>query len=149
MRAFIFIFLCLFFVNVLVGQNSLRPNTIIVESNFIATLSFSYDRHVPVKEKIGVSFGGDYLMGVGFGHGSHWLAPEAGLLFFGPKHFLETGVMYAFEMGSEGESKENSPGLRFAYRFQSNKGSILRATANIFFDIDPIFVPAFGVGYNF
>lgn len=149
MRILLIFLASLFFANVLFSQNSFRNNSFIVESNFIATLSLSYDRIVPVKEKIAVTFGGDSIMGVGFGYGSHWIAPEAGLLFFGPKHFLETGVMYAFEMGSDGEYTENSPGLRIAYRFQSKKGLILRATANLFFNIDPVFVPAFGAGYSF
>lgn len=149
MRTLIFILGCLFFGNTLTGQNSFPRNSIIVESNFIATLAFSYDRAIPVNEKMAFSFGSDYIMGVGFGYGSHWLAPEAGLLFFGPKHFLETGVMYAFEIDPEGEDAENSPALRVAYRLQGKKGLTLRATANVFFDIDPVFVPAIGLGYVF
>jgi len=60
-----------------------------VESNFIASLSISYDRIVPIGVKTAIMFGGYYIMGVGFGYGSHWLAPEISLLSFGPKHFLE------------------------------------------------------------
>ncbi len=153
MRAFILILVCLFFANVLIGQNNFRQNAIVVESNFILSLSFSYDRVVPVGEKMAITLGSDYLMGVGFGYGSHWLAPEAGLIFFGPTHFLETGVMYAFQIGADGsadeEDSENSPGLRLAYRYQTKKGLTLRATANFFFNIDPVFIPALGVGYSF
>jgi len=55
-------------------------------------------------------FGGYYIMGVGFGYGSHWLAPEISLLSFGPKHFLETGAQYAFDINQDDEYNDNSPG---------------------------------------
>jgi len=82
-----------------------------VESNFIASLSISYDRIVPIGVKTAIMFGGYYIMGVGFGYGSHWLAPEISLLSFGPKHFLETGAQYAFDINQDDEYNDNSPGL--------------------------------------
>jgi len=88
-------------------------------------------------------------MGVGFGKGSHWLSPEVNLLSFGPRHYLETGAQYAFDIKQNDENNESSPGLRFAYRLQGDKGLTLRVTANIFFSIDPMFIPTIGLGYTF
>ena len=94
-------------------------------------------------------FGGEYFMGIGFGHGSHWMVPKINLLSFGPRHFLEMGALYAFGITKENEDNENSPGLRLAYRLQGNKGITFRATANIFFNIDPVLIPTIGIGYSF
>ncbi len=149
MRTQILFFASLFVANASYAQNFDRRNSIMMESNFIASLSLSYDRILPMGEKTAIMFGGDYIMGVGFGTGSHWLTPEISLIAFGPRHFLETGAQYLFEVGQHDGDPENSPGLRLAYRFQGNKGITLRATVNIFFNIDPLVVPTIGMGYSF
>ena len=136
------------------AQNTARLNSINIETNIIATLSTSYARVVPINEKFGATFGGKYMMGIGFGHGSHWLIADAGILCFGPKHFLETGVQYAFGLVNGDESDEgglegSSPGLRFAYRLQGSKGLAFRAAVDVFFNIDPYIMPALGIGYSF
>ena len=131
------------------AQSFDKRNSLLVESNFIMSLSISYDRIIPIGNKTALMFGGDYLMGIGFGQGSHWLSPEVGLLSFGPKHFLDTGVMYVLDIKQDGEDKESSPGLRLSYRLQGNKGLTLRANANFYFNIDPIFIPTIGLGYTF
>lgn len=125
-----------------------------METNFIGTLSTAYARVVPISEKIGASLGGDYMMGIGFGHGSHWIVFDAGILCFGPKHFFETGVQYSLELKEENEDSDNddsdnSAGLRFAYRLQGNKGLAFRATIDVFFNYDPVIWPTFGIGYSF
>ena len=79
MRTLILFFVFLFFVNASYAQNFDRRNTIMVESNIIGSLSISYDRIVPIGEKTAIMVGGDYIMGVGFGTGSHWLTPEIGM----------------------------------------------------------------------
>ena len=47
------------------------------------------------------------------------------------------------------EGNENSPGFRIAYRLQGNKGITLRATAIVFFNLDPVLIPTIGIGYSF
>jgi len=142
-----------FFISVFVfAQNFEQENTLMVETNFIMTLSFSYDRVIDAEENVAFMVGVDYVMGVGFGFGSHWIVPEVNLVSFGPNHFLETGIIYAIGIpfvDDEPEYRVSSAGMRIAYRYQTNKGFILRATGNIYFNIDPIFVPAIGVGYAF
>ncbi len=150
MRTLILIFTFILVANASNAQSFEKRNSIIAETNFILSLSISYDRIVPLGEKTALLFGGDYMMGVGFGNGSHWLAPEISLLSFGPKHFVETGVLYVFSLTPDPEENENqSPGLRLAYRFQAKKGLTFRATANAIFNIDPIFMPTIGLGYSF
>jgi len=150
----LFMLLSVFICTNLNAQNTDRLNSINVETNFIGTLSTSYARVVPINEKIGATFGGDYMMGIGFGHGSHWIVVDASILCFGPKHFFETGAQYAFELGQGGESSDeensdSSAGLRFAYRLQGNKGLAFRATIDVFFKYDPVIWPTFGIGYSF
>ena len=147
MRTLILFFTFLFVTTASYAQNFDRRNTIMVESSFIATLSISYDRIVPIGQKTAIMFGGDYIMGVGFGTGSHWLTPEISLTAFGPRHFLETGAQYLFELKYD-DDPENSPGLRLAYRLQGKKGITFRATANFMFNIDPVFIPTIGIGYS-
>jgi len=147
--------LILFITGLLVANSSLaqnfeKRNTILLETNLILSLSISYDRIVPTGEKTALMFGGDYLMGIGFGYGSHWLAPEMSLLSFGSKHFLETGVMFVISLNPDPDYNENySPGIRFAYRIQGKKGFTFRATTNFIFNIDPVFIPSIGFGYSF
>jgi hypothetical protein len=131
------------------AQNSMKKNSLALESNFIMTLSASYDRIIPLKEKTVLMIGADYSMGIGFGYGSHWIIPEANLQFFGPKHFLETGVQYAFGLDENDEEANSSPGIKIAYRLQGKKGFYFRATAGFLFLIDPVFIPAVGIGYSF
>ena len=145
---------CIFICNTLNAQNTDRLNSINVETNFIGTLSTTYARVVPINEKIGATFGGEYMMGIGFGNGSHWIVADAGILCFGPRHFLETGVPYAFGLGKNEESSdddedESSAGLRFAYRLMGIKGLTFRATVDVFFNIDPYILPTLGIGYSF
>ena len=150
MRKLIIALGLLFIVDALSAQDLTRRNTVMVESNFIMSLSLSYDRVVPVNEKMSLMVGADYVMGVGFGYGSHWVAPEMDLLLFGPRNFLETGVQYYYSINPDSEAESNSsPALRIAYRFQGDNRWTLRSTANFIFEIDPIFIPSIGIGYSF
>lgn len=150
MRTLVLIFLLQLVCDFIFAQNLEKRNTIMVETNLIISISASYDRIVSLGEKTALMYGGDYLMGIGFGYGSQWLAPELSLLSFGPKHFLETGVLYVFTLKPDPEyNEDNSPGIRLAYRFQAKNGLTFRATANAIFNIDPIFMPSIGLGYSF
>lgn len=136
------------------GQDEIKKNSIMVESNFIMMTSVSYDRYVPLKERTAIILGGEYIMGTGFGWGTHWIVPEIGILAFGPKHFLEASAEFAFDVTPSNEDiemygRENSPGVRLAYRLQTHSGFSFRVTANSYFNIDPIFVPTIGVGFAF
>ncbi|MFA8437268.1 MAG: hypothetical protein ACEPOZ_22400 [Marinifilaceae bacterium] len=135
-------FLCT--ISLLSAQNTTPRNSIVVESNLIATSSIFYNRMVPINEKAVVAFGGGYIMGVGFGHGSDWLKFETSLLSYGPRHFLETGAQYIY-----GLNDDSSPGLKLGYRFMGKKGLTFAITANVLFTIDPVVLPTVGIGYSF
>ena len=84
----------LFINNLINAQEIDRRNIIMVESNFIMSTHFSYERFItPVDHKSSLMLGGDYIMGTGFGYGAHWIAPEINLTSFGPKHFFETRLI--------------------------------------------------------
>lgn len=136
----------------LFDQNAERPNTLVFESNFILSASISYDRILNLSEKVDFYAGADYWMGIGFGEDSHWVSPEVGGVFFGPKHNLETGNFYAFRFSPDAddwESEDSSFVMNTAYRLETKKGIIFKLTANILPGIDPIFIPTIGVGYAF
>lgn len=93
-------------------------------------------------------------MGTGFGWGSHWIVPEFGARFFGPKHFMESSLQYAIDITPSNEDiamygREHSPGVRLAYRYQTIGGFNMRVALNTYFAIDPIIAPTVGVGYSF
>ena len=150
MKNVVLIFGLVFFFKFALAQDHVKRNNIVIESNFIISLPISYDRVVPLNNKLALTFGADYVLGVGFAYGSHWLAPEINLLSFGPKHFLESGIQYAYYINSDPESDDNhSPGLRLAYKYQSESGVIFRLAMTFFFNIDPIIFPTIGLGYAF
>ncbi len=149
----ILLILGLMCATILINAQNISPkNFIVVESNLIMSTHFSYDRVISViLDKSSLTLGGDYIMGTGFGFGTHWLAPEINFISFGPKHFLETGIQYAFcltKSEAEGDS-DSSPGIRIAYRYQTPKGFIFRTSLNAYFMMDPPVFPAIGIGYAF
>lgn len=157
MKTFIKTLILLFVISSIYSQNESTKNTFIVESNFILSLSLSYDREIPIKEKMSLMVGADYVMGVGFGYGSHFIAPEVNLLLFGPRHHMEIGALYIFNIytNEDGEDsspeydEDSSPGARIAYRFQARNGVCFRVNIGVFPNIDPLIFPAIGVGYAF
>ncbi|PLX05446.1 MAG: hypothetical protein C0598_14670 [Marinilabiliales bacterium] len=104
-----------------------------------------------ISDKSSLTLGADYIMGTGFGYGMHWIAPEINLFSFGPKHYLETGILYSFSIyQSEPESdSDHSPGLRIAYRYQSGKGFIFRFNMYALLLTDPPVFPTIGLGWAF
>ncbi|WMN11908.1 hypothetical protein QYS49_31735 [Marivirga salinae] len=142
--------LCTVFL--LEAQEKTPPNIIVVESNFIISTHFSYDRVMTsVGDKSALTLGGDYMMGTGFGYGTHWIAPEINLFSFGPKHFLETGIQYAIAFSnSEPEAdSDSSLGIKVAYRYQGSKGFIFRTSLYAHLGVDPPVFPTIGFGYAF
>ncbi len=143
-RAVFPVFVFMFAMNILNAQDRNPHNSIIVQTNFIAMSAITYDRLLPLNHKMALSVGGGYIMGTGFGYGSHWLRIESGLLSFGPRHYLETGIQYII-----GINDDSSPGLKLAYRFRCKNGITFYAATNFLFNIDPVFLPSVGVGYSF
>ena len=142
----LYFLIVLLLITIAGNAQEIRKTMIVLESNIIATTSFSFDRIIPLTDRSSLTIGGDYIMGTGFGTGSHWLAPEVNLLSFGPRNYLESGMLYVLNISKNSETMENSPGLRLAYRHQGNKGLVLRVTFNYVFSIDPPFLPALGIG---
>jgi len=134
------------------AQENPKRNVLAVESNFIISTHLSYDRVITsFNDKVSLAIGADYIMGTGFGCGSHWVAPEINLFSFGPRHFLETGILYSisiYNSDNEGDS-DNSLGIRVAYRYQAPKGFLFRASLLALFATDPPVFPTIGIGYSF
>jgi hypothetical protein len=125
-----------------------------IESNVVFMTSVSYDYYEPINKRSALIFGGEYIMGTGFGSGMHWIVPEIGILSYGPKHFLETSFQFAMDITPTNEDNEeygpqHSIGARIAYKLQSKGGFNFRVNSNIYFGIDPIFFPTLGLGYSF
>lgn len=154
-RKLIIFFFAMIWVQALVAQEARPLNSIIVETNVIGTAHLSYDRIIPWTERVSLAAGAEYWLGIGFGWGAHWIVPNFKALFFGPKHFLELGGLFAFDIsGQEDKESENwdpdqGPGVKLAYRYQTKGGFIIRASANFVYGIDPPVVPAVGIGFAF
>lgn len=137
------------------SQDHSFKNTVVLETNVIASAHLSFDHQmIKFSDKASLTAGGDFILGVGFGYGSYWINPEVGLQFFGPKHFLETGVQYIIELSTsydEGikEDADNSFGIKTAYRYQATKGITFRIALNTYFLLDPPILPTLGIGYSF
>lgn len=155
MRKALILFTVLLSVVQLEAQEDRRLNSLILETNVIGTTNFSYDRIIPVREKVAGAVGAEYWLGVGFGWGSHWIVPNAKFLFFGPKHYLETGLLYAVDVSGNADKDspdyepDHGPGFKLAYRYQTNGGFIIRASANVVLGFDPPIIPALGIGFAF
>ena len=137
----------------LIGQDKeFQPQSqISIQTNILATTHFNFTRQVsPLGSKSILGVGLEYIMGTGFGFGAHWIAPELSILSFGPKHYLETGLSFAFPM-YEGENltDEASPGLRLSYRYQTRNKLFYRISIQAYFALDPPVLPALGLGWNF
>lgn len=126
------------------AQTTVRVNSLVLESNLIASTSLTYYRMIPVKEKMAVLVGAGFILGTGFGSGSQGAQIEANLGWFGHKHFLETGAEIVF-----GFEEDISPGLKLAYRYQGERGFTIRVAVNILANIDPPVLPTVGIGYAF
>ncbi len=120
-----------------------QKNSFVLETNFIATLNFQYERLLPVKNNFGLLLGGGYTMGVGFGDGSHWFNAEALAVLGGPQHIFEGGFV-AF-LGSD----SSGPGIKIGYRNQRKKGFLIKADLYVITFEDPPFFPIIGLGYSF
>jgi hypothetical protein len=125
------------------GQNSLRKNSIILETNYFFSSSLSYTR-ILVGEKTNFFLSGGYAMGTFFGTQSHWMNIEGGLLLFGPKHFFETGPGLMI-----GLNDITYPGFKVAYRIQGTRGFVFRLAMSLYFPESAYFAPSIGLGYAF
>lgn len=131
-----------------------RKNSIMLESNVIGMTSISYDRYIRLPENLSLILGAEYAMGTGFGWGTHWVVPEIGILAFGPRHFLESGLEFCIDISPYDEvveeyGRNHSPGIRIAYKYQTEYGICFRVCSNFYFMMDPIIVPTVGLGIAF
>lgn len=127
-----------------IAQEKAYKNSIILQSNFIAMTSLSYDRIIPLSNQVVLDIGGGIIVGTGFGYGSNGLLLEGGFLFFGPKSFMETGFVMA-----TGFDSNPSAGIKLAYRYVMNFGMILRFNSYFLINSDPWLMPNIGIGYTF
>ena len=125
------------------GQETIRKNSIIVETNYIFSYHFIYNR-ILAHNSYNFYIGGGYVIGSQFGAGSHWINIEGGMLFFGQKHFLETGPGLLI-----GLNDVTYPSYKVAYRYQGTKGFVIRPAITIYFPEYPYFAPSIGLGYAF
>jgi len=125
-------------------QDNTRKNSIILQGNIIAMTSLSYDRVIPLSQKINLEVGGGVIIGTGFGYGSNGFLLDSGFLFFGPKSYLETGFIMA-----TGFDSDPSLGIKLAYRYVMKIGLILRFNIYFLKNTDPWLMPNIGIGYAF
>lgn len=128
------------------AQEPSSRNIISVETNIIQMSSITYNRVVPLKDRMDILFGGGYVMGNAFWYGSHWIRIESNLMFFGPRHYVETGGQYLI-----GINEESSLGFNVAYRFLSKKGLSITANINGYLNrySAPLIAPTIGLEYFF
>ncbi len=102
-------------------------------------LLFCYERIIPIKKNIGFTLTGGFII---------WepinIVGELGLLLGGLRHFGEIGLGYHL---NPNDSDWNMGIIRFGYRYQSNKGFLLKAS--IAFNRQTYILPLIGLGYSF
>jgi len=146
MKTLLLILTILFVQFSICAQESNSRNIVSLETNIVSMSSITYNRIIPLKDRIDLLFGGGYVMGSAFWFGNHWVRIESNLMFFGPRHYFETGIQYLI-----GIDDESSPGLNVAYRFLSKKGVSITANFNAYLNrySAPLFAPTIGLEYVF
>jgi hypothetical protein len=91
-----------------------------------AVYSINYDRIVPFKEDVAmfVRLGGNEYHGIKTDQPSYNFLGVAGILYGGPKSFIEAGLGYTHFSGSS----DRLVVLATGYRFHGRKGLVFRAT---------------------
>ena len=109
------------------GMKSIRKNSIYFEilGNGVA-YSINYDRIIPLKNRLAMFLrvGGNEYHGEDTDKLSFNLLGATGILYGGPKHFLDMGVGYTFFM----DYSDRLIVITGGYRFQGPKGLVIRAT---------------------
>ena len=109
------------------GIESIRKNAFYFEIlGNAAVWSINYERIMPIEKKLAVflRIGGNEYHGADTNDLSFNLIGAAGILYGGPKHFLDTGIGYTYFSGSPDRLIIFTGG----YRFQGSKGLVVRAT---------------------
>ncbi len=125
------------------AQTKNTQYSIDLETNLFAMSAISLHLQTPMGDRSTMIFSGGAVIGTGFGHGSYGVKVEAGLLSFGPKHFLETSVLYL-----SGFDDGGSIGGKLGYRYQTKKRLQLLANIYPLSNVDPFIMPSLGIGYK-
>ena len=125
------------------AQTKNTQYSIDLETNLIAMSAVSFNLQTPMGEKSSMIYSGGFVIGTGFGFGSNGVKAEVGLLSYGPKHFLETSVLYL-----SGFDDGGSIGGKLGYRYQTKKRLQLLANIYLMSNVDPFIMPTLGIGYK-
>ena len=109
------------------GMKNIRKNSFFVEIFGNGSVySVNYDRILPLKNKLALFLrvGGNEYNGEDTDKLSFNFLCATGILYGGPKHFLDTGIGYTYFMNFPDRLIAISGG----YRFQGPKGLLIRAT---------------------
>lgn len=110
-------------------------------SVWLGILTLNYGRLIPL-EKGAISLSGGLSMIDGWG--AIFLQFESSYLLGGPKHFFEPGLFYFTDYN------DHIFLLRTGYRFQANKGFLIRAAPMFtLFEGDLLVTPSLCIGYSF
>lgn len=143
MKRLLIIFISLFAAQIGFCQTKNTQYSIDLETNLIAMSAISLHLQTPMGDRSFMIFSGGAIIGTGFGYGSNGIKVEAGLLSFGPKHFLETSTLYL-----SGFDEGGSIGGKLGYRYQTNKRLILLASVYFLTNVDPPVIPSLGIGFK-
>lgn len=109
------------------GMKGIRKNVFYFEvMGNAAVWSVNYERIIPVAEKLGIflRIGGNEYHGSDTNDLSINIIGATGILYGGPRHFLDTGIGYTYFTGTPDRLIVFSAG----YRYQGPKGLVIRAT---------------------
>ena len=126
-----------------IAQTKNTQYSIDLETNLIAMSAISFNLQTPMGEKSSMIYSGGFVIGTGFGFGSNGVKAAVGLLSYGPKHFLETSVLYL-----SGFDEESSIGGKLGYRYQTKKRLQLLANIYLLSNVDPFIMPSLGIGFK-
>lgn len=138
------------------NHHTLRKNSIYAEglgySLFFGSLN--YERNIRLTDHTYLGIRG----GIAFSYGVHGIVELNGF-FFGPKHFLETGIgtcsLSGWHFSDEPDGSyfkfsSLQPAGRIGYRYQGTIGFLVKAAPFIFHDGDKLRVwPSVSIGYSF
>lgn len=116
---------------------TIRRNAIVNEDILFNT----YERIFPVNDKFGIVGKVGIMIFDPF-----FFYTEVAGLYFGPRHFMETGIGYISDPTND--DGLNSVTIRIGYRFQSFKGLLLKASI-IAAPSEDAYIPLLGLGFAF
>jgi hypothetical protein len=120
----------------------IKKNAISIETTLYLALLLSYEIMFPLNNFSGINVRGGYGRGIDWEGGGYFLG-ESTLLLGGPKHIAELGLsIYCLDMGPP----EAYPFVRVGYRFQGNKGILIKPALYL---NNWIKMPSLSIGFSF